>query len=201
MFRTSRRLPLIRTIILCMVMLLSVDVYANGNEKFSDNSSEDILKTKMIEHIGVGKKVYLAGPLFNQAEKDFNLKITKVLEHNGYQVFLPQRDGIEAALLQGKTEEELVKMIFGLDAGEVRKVDIIFMNLDGRVPDEGACVELGIAYGIGKRCYGFKTDTRSVELGLDLNPMISGSMIKVFKSYDGDKLIEEIQQYLSQNKL
>ena len=75
-------------------MLLSVDVYANGNEKFSDNSSEDTLKTKMIEHIGVGKKVYLAGPLFNQAEKDFNLKITKVLEHNGYQVFLPQRDGI-----------------------------------------------------------------------------------------------------------
>ena len=67
--------------------------------------------------------------------------------------------------------------------------------------DEGACVELGIAYGIGKRCYGFKTDTRSVELGLDLNPMISGCMIKVFKSYDGDKLIEEIQQYLSQNKL
>ena len=45
------------------------------------------------------------------------------------------------------------------------------------------------------------TDTRSVELGLDLNPMISGYMIKIFKSYDGDKLIEEIQRYLSQNNL
>ena len=31
-----------------------------------------------------------------------------------------------------------------------------------------------MAYGIGKRCYGFKTDTHSVELGLDMNPMISG---------------------------
>ena len=185
-----------------MVMLLSVGVCAaNSNENYSATAAEDTSKTKTIGDVGVGKKVYLAGPMFNQAEKDFNLKITKLLEQNGYQVFLPQRDGIEAALLQGKTEEELIKMIFELDAGEVKKADIIFMNLDGRVPDEGACVELGIAYGVGKRCYGFKTDTRSVELGIDLNPMISGCMIKIFKSYDGDKLIEEIQRYLSQNKL
>lgn len=29
-----------------------------------------------------------------------------------------------------------------------------------------------MAYGIGKRCYGFKTDTHAVELGLDMNPML-----------------------------
>jgi hypothetical protein len=29
-----------------------------------------------------------AGPMFNQAEKDFNLQITKVLEQKGYQVFI-----------------------------------------------------------------------------------------------------------------
>ena len=100
-----------------------------------------------------------------------------MLEEYGYEVFLPQRDGIEAAQLEGKSEEELIGMIFDLDASEVKKADILFMNLDGRVPDEGACVELGIAFGSGKRCYGFKTDTRSIELGLDLNPMISGCMI------------------------
>ena len=148
-----------------------------------------------------GKRVYFAGPLFNQSEKDFNLEMTKVLEDAGYEVLLPQRDGIEAALLEGKTEEELVEMIFALDAGEVAKADIIFMNLDGRVPDEGACVELGIAYASGKRCYGFKTDTRSVELGMDLNPMISGCMIKIFKNFDGNQLIEEIKEYLSENEL
>ena len=148
-----------------------------------------------------GKKVYLAGPMFNQGEKDFNLAVTHVLEEFGYEVFLPQRDGIEAAKLEGKTEEELIRMIFELDAGEVRKADIVFMNLDGRVPDEGACVELGIAFGSGKRCYGFKTDTRSIELGLDLNPMISGCMIKIFKNYDGEQLIREIREYLSENEL
>ncbi len=88
-----------------------------------------------------------------------------------------------------------------LDASEVKKADILFMNIDGRVPDEGACVELGIAFGCGKRCYGFITDTRSIEMSLDLNPMISGCMIKIFKNYDGEQLIQEIKEYLAENEL
>ncbi len=124
-----------------------------------------------------------------------------MLEEYGYEVFLPQRDGIEAAQLEGKSEEELIRMIFDLDSSEVKMADILFMNLDGRVPDEGACVELGIAFGSGKRCYGFKTDTRSIELGLDLNPMISGCMIKIFRNYDGEQLIKDIKEFLSENEL
>jgi len=148
-----------------------------------------------------GKRVYFAGPLFSQSEKDFNLKLANLLEDHGYEVFLPQRDGIEAALLEGKTEEELTQMVFALDYTEVLKADIVFMNLDGRVPDEGACVELGIAYASGKRCYGVKTDTRSVELNMDVNPMITGCMIKLFKNYDGSGLIEDLNEYLSKNEL
>ena len=189
------------TVILCAVMLFSFAVSASAGSNGNNTVGEDAFKAKIMRNIGHGKKVYFAGPMFNQAEKEFNLKITKVLEDCGYQVFLPQRDGIEAAKLEGKTEEELVKMIFARDAGEVRKADIVFMNRDGRVPDEGASVELGIAYGIGKRCYGFKTDTRAVEFGLEMNPMISGCMIEIFKNYDGDKLVEEIKQYLAKNKL
>ena len=188
-------------VILCAAMLFSFAVYAGGNGGANNVAGEDAFQTKISKTIGHGNKVYFAGPMFNQAEKEYNLKITKLLEEFGYQVFLPQRDGIEAAKLEGKTEEELIKMIFDLDAGEVRKADIIFMNIDGRVPDEGACVELGIAYGIGKRCYGFKTDSHSVEMGLDMNPMISGCMIKIFKNFDGDKMIEELKQYLSKHKL
>lgn len=58
-----------------------------------------------------------------------------------------------------------------------------------------------MAYAYQKRCYGFKTDTRSVEMGLDLNPMISGCMKKVFKDFDGDKAIESLEDYLSKNAL
>ena len=188
-------------VILCAAMLFSFAAYAGGSGGANNVAGEDAFQTKISKTIGHGNKVYFASPMFNQAEKEYNLKITKLLEEFGYQVFLPQRDGIEAAKLEGKTEEELIKMIFDLDAGQVRKADIIFMNIDGRVPDEGACVELGIAYGIGKRCYGFKTDSHSVEMGLDMNPMISGCMIKIFKNFDGDKMIEELKQYLSKHKL
>ena len=189
------------TVILCAAMLFSFAVYAGGNGGANNVAGKDAFQTKISKTVGHGNKVYFASPMFNQAEKEYNLKITKLLEEFGYQVFLPQRDGIEAAKLEGKTEEELIKMIFDLDAGQVRKADIIFMNIDGRVPDEGACVELGLAYGIGKRCYGFKTDSHSVEMGLDMNPMISGCMIKIFKNFDGDKMIEELKQYLSKHKL
>jgi nucleoside 2-deoxyribosyltransferase len=192
---------MIGALVLCAVMLFSFAAFANGSGNANNTFTEDAHRAKIMKNVGHGKKVYFAGPMFNQAEKDYNLKITKVLEDYGYKVFLPQRDGIEAARLEGKTEEELIKMIFDLDAGQVKKADIVFMNIDGRAPDEGACVELGIAYGIGKRCYGFKTDAHSVEMGLDMNPMISGCMIKIFKNFDGDKMIEELKQYLSKHKL
>jgi nucleoside 2-deoxyribosyltransferase len=148
-----------------------------------------------------GKKIYFAAPLFSQSEKDYNLQLTHLLEDHGYEVFLPQRDGYLAAELEGKSEEELTELIFQKDLSEVLKADIIFMVLDGRVPDEGACVELGIAYANGKRCYGVKTDARSVEIKMDLNPMITGCFLKLFKNFDGDALVEELEQYLAENEL
>jgi nucleoside 2-deoxyribosyltransferase len=176
----------------CLIFSLA-SCSSKPSEQPKEPSQKEIVKT--------GKNVYFAGPMFNASEKEFNLKLTNVLESYGYSVFLPQRDGIEAALLEGKTEEELIEMIFPLDVQNVLNADIIFMNIDGRVPDEGACVELGIGYNAGKRCYGFKTDTRSVEAGMEINPMISGCMLKIFKNYDGDKLVEEIKEYLNNNEL
>ena len=173
-------------IILCIaVLLLSGKAY--GQTAVSDKEA--------------GNKVYFAGPLFSESEKEYNAKLTRILEDYGYEVFLPQRDGFLAAELEGKSEAEKTQMIFEKDLEHVLEADIVFMVLDGRVPDEGACVELGIAYANDKRCYGFKTDARSVEMDMDLNPMISGCFIKVFRNLDGEKLIEELKQYLSENEL
>ena len=68
-------------------------------------------------------------------------------------------------------------------------------------PDEGTCVELGMAYAYGKRCYGFKTDTRSVEHDLGLNPMIVGCMKEVFKDYEGEVAARKLEDYISENAL
>ncbi len=154
-----------------------------------------------VPQAGAGKKVYFAGPLFSEAEREYNLKVVSILEKYGYEVFLPQRDGFLAPELAGKTEAEKTKMIFEKDRDEVLKADIIFMVLDGRAPDEGACVELGIAYASGKRCYGIKSDSRSVELDMDLNPMISGCFIKLFYNLDGRELLNSLEEYLKKERL
>lgn len=149
----------------------------------------------------VGKQIYFAAPLFCQAERDYNLKLVEVLEAHDYTVFLPQRDGFLASELEGLTEEEKTKKIFAKDRDELLSADICFALLDGRAPDEGVCVELGIAYAKGKRCYGFKTDARSVELDMDLNPMISGCLTKLFYNTDGEAALASLTDYLAHNRL
>jgi nucleoside 2-deoxyribosyltransferase len=42
-----------------------------------------------------GVLIYLAGPLFSASERRFNLELTHRLEALGFDVFLPQRDGVE----------------------------------------------------------------------------------------------------------
>ena len=158
-------------------------------------------ETSKSDTTSTGNRVYFAAPLFNEAERAYNLKIVNILENHGYEVFLPQRDGFLAPELEGKSEEEKTKMIFEKDRDEVLSADILFMSLDGRVPDEGACVELGIAYANGKRCYGFKNDARAVELDMDLNPMITGCFTKLFYDTNEDELIKSLEGYLNGNQL
>ena len=189
---------ILRVLLCAVIMFMAMSCAAPAAEEKTDVNPPI---EKGVSEDKTDKRIYFAGPMFSKGEKDFNLKLVKVLEDHGYEVFLPQRDGIEAALLEGKTAEEKLKIIFEKDVNEITKADILVMLIDGRVPDEGACIELGIAYANGKRCYGFKTDTRSVEAGMDLNPMISGCMTRIFKNYDGDMLIEEIKEYLSENDL
>lgn len=145
-------------------------------------------------------KVYFAGPLFNEAEKYFNKELTKTLEEFKYEVFLPQRDGYEAAKLLELTEQEKAKIIFEKDISEIEKADVVFMVLDGRVPDDGACVELGYAYAKGKRCYGIKTDVRAIELNLEINPMISGCFVNIIQCLSSSAVVG-LAEFLKNNKL
>ena len=188
-----KKIAKISILVICVAIILGV---ASCKKEIVETAAAPAAPQEKI-----GNKVYFAAPLFNVHEKEFNLKLTNLLESYGYEVFLPQRDGYLAAEMLEKSQEELTDIIFKKDRDEVLKADIVFVLLDGRVPDEGACVELGIAYASGKRCYGFKSDARSVELGMDVNPMIIGCFEKLFYDLDGEKLIESLKQYLSQNKL
>jgi len=113
MEKMNKRLMRIITAVLCIVMMLGLSSCAANAA--AENSSEPASLMSSEPENRTGKKIYFAGPLFSQAEKDYNLILAKVLEDNGYEVFLPQRDGIEAAMLEGKSEEEIATMIFEKD--------------------------------------------------------------------------------------
>ena len=124
--------------------------------------------------------IYLAGPLFSKAERRFNLELTHRLEALGFDVFLPQRDGAERDRppYDKMTPEERRHAMFHLDRTSILDSDVFLFVLDGRVPDEGACVELGIAYCQKylqkgeKLLVGLHTDTRAAFIRGRLNPMV-----------------------------
>ena len=198
---TAMRDKLFKTVtaILVLVFAFGLAACSTDPQESSPTGSTSVARTQNEEH--TGRRVYFAAPLFSESEREYNLHIVNILESYGYEVFLPQRDGFLAPELEGLTEEEKIQKIFEKDKEEVLNSDILFMVLDGRIPDEGACVELGIAYANGIRCYGYKSDARSVELDMDLNPMITGCLIHLFYNLNGEQLEAELEEYLQNNTL
>ncbi len=142
-------------------------------------------------------KLYFAGPLFCDAEKEFNKKLTEQIEIIGYNVFLPQRDGVTKDSSTKMTSLERSKAIFDLDKKEMLTSDIFLFVLDGRIPDEGACVALGMSY-MHKQLVnqnilliGLHTDKRGAYVDSKLNPMLEASMDSIFES------VSELLEYLS----
>jgi nucleoside 2-deoxyribosyltransferase len=104
--------------------------------------------------------VYVAGPLFSQAEREFLEKMVAclALEANLDPIknfFLPHRDGGE--LGKGPTRTQ----IFNLDINTIKQAEIIVALLDGQDVDSGTCIELGYAYALHKKTFGLITDFRS----------------------------------------
>ena len=186
---------------LAVIMLAATTGCGQRAQQESSANNGKAVAVAQADVPSTGKRVYFAAPLFSEAEREYNLKIAMILENHGYDVFLPQRDGFLASELEGKTEAEKTEKIFAKDKEEILKADILFFVMDGRVPDEGACVELGIAYASGKRCYGFKSDARSIELDMDINPMLGGCFTKTFYNLNGEELIKSLEEYLKNNEL
>lgn len=147
------------------------------------------------------KTIYFAGPLFSEGEKRFNQILTDKLETLGFRVFLPQRDGVERDKppYSVMEPEERRKAMFNLDRDKILESDIFLFVLDGRVPDEGACVELGIAYtqkylqNNERLLIGLQTDIRAAFKGSKLNPMLKVPLDHIVETEDG--LIDFLQRF------
>ena len=145
--------------------------------------------------------IYLAGPLFSEAELQYNAHLAERIEALGYEVFLPQRDGVEKHKppYDAMTHEQRRAAIFELDRDKILEADVFLFVLDGRVPDEGACVELGIAYTHKllhqrpKLLVGLHTDARAAFIASKLNAMIAVPLDHIVQ--DREMLLRLLTRY------
>jgi len=82
-------------------------------------------------------RVYLAGPLFSAAERDWNATLAVGLRGAGHEVFLPQEQepyGDAAG-------------IFASDLAGIEWADGLVAIMDGADPDSGTAWEVGYAFG------------------------------------------------------
>ncbi|WMT50419.1 MAG: nucleoside 2-deoxyribosyltransferase [Ferroplasma sp.] len=146
--------------------------------------------------------IYISAPLFNEMEIRFNETVSKFLEDRGFTTYLPQRDGGEDEMLLKDPElwPETSKRVFERDVSALKDSSALLMVMDGRVPDEGACVELGMAYAYGKICIGFQTDTRTFATGqnnLMLDHSLSHGIVRNWN--DLDVLLGKIKNDIKRN--
>jgi nucleoside 2-deoxyribosyltransferase len=133
--------------------------------------------------------IYLAAPFFSNSERAFNGALVDFIELE-QPVFSPFRDGIRMHELvaNGMSVANAAELVWKCDVGAIQKCSMVLAVLDGRVPDEGVCVEIGLAKALDKKVVGYLTDNRAC-FKWGMNPMVIGA-IDVFVSSNEELLFQ-----------
>ncbi|WP_462272232.1 nucleoside 2-deoxyribosyltransferase [Methanohalophilus sp.] len=135
------------------------------------------------------EKIYLAGPLFSEAEKSFNEQLTQRIESKGYEVFLPQRDSTDTKNMREKQDSA---DLFRKNSEAIDRADLVIAILDGGSDvDSGTAWEVGYAYAKNIPVMGLRTDFRTLGVEGPVNLMIEKTLIKLV--YSTDKLLTELE--------
>jgi nucleoside 2-deoxyribosyltransferase len=102
-------------------------------------------------------RIYMAAPLFTEAERAFNLVLARALEAHGQQVYLPQRDTPPTQAADRTTT------IFYANLAALRNAEAVVAVCDGSQVDDGTAWEIGYAYGRNIQVFGLRTDVRVVQ--------------------------------------
>ena len=98
-------------------------------------------------------RIYLAGPLFSVAERDFNARLADQLRLAGHEVFVPQ---------EIEQRSKTARQMFEGDVAGIDWCEVVLANMDGPDPDSGTAWECGYAFG-RKAIVVFRTDFRAAE--------------------------------------
>jgi nucleoside 2-deoxyribosyltransferase len=117
-----------------------------------------------------GSRVYLAAPLFSDAERAYNLALGQILESHGYPVYLPQETG------EGLEGPERDAVIFGSHVAALEGASCVVAVCDGADTDSGTAWEIGYAAAKGIPVIALSTDRRGPWSGKRVNLMIRRSV-------------------------
>lgn len=121
-------------------------------------------------------KIYLAGPLFSEAEQDWLRGLKRQLQELGYDVLWPyELFNQDEVASWGDAASRRIKE----GCRDVLEAcDLVVALLDGTQIDDGTAWELGFAYAKGIPAVGIRTDARycGETPGARINAMIAGSM-------------------------
>lgn len=138
-----------------------------------------------------GINIYLAGPLFSVAEREFNKKLAESLEKNVGRctVYLPQE--YAASIIGQIGKQEFLDKVFNNCLESILTSDLVVAILDGADVDSGTCVEIGYAYANKKPIIGVRTDFRASE-DKGVNLMVSKACSKLIRSPGSTITLEQI---------
>ena len=116
-------------------------------------------------------KIYIAGKIRSESEREFLEEVEKLCSSLGFETFLPHRNvGLVGGL------EDVERIFEGDIKNGFRDVELVVAVLDGLHVGAGTAWELGYAYAKGIPAIGIKTD-ESVEDALEyLSAILIGSM-------------------------
>ncbi len=116
-------------------------------------------------------RVYLAAPLFSEAERAFNASIARLLRTSLFEVFAPQDDGDDSETRDARAQERL----FVLNKTSLENSDLVVAIIDGADADSGTAWEMGYAFALGKPVIALRTDFRRVGHNEHVNLMLERS--------------------------
>jgi nucleoside 2-deoxyribosyltransferase len=129
-------------------------------------------------------KVFIAGPLFSQAEREFNVRVEEELRRHGFETFLPQRDVGRLDELLAREGKRAYRTIFNQDLKGLEQADAVVAILDGPDVDSGTAFEVGYAFAKGKPVIGLKTDMRVFARAEEVNNMLAQGVKAIAKNVD-----------------
>lgn len=94
-------------------------------------------------------KIYLAGPFFNDKERENIERARDILRARGFELFVPMEHKIEGG--EDMPNEEWGRRVFEMDREAILDCDVIVSLYYGLYSDSGTAWEIGYAHCLNKK--------------------------------------------------